>query len=64
MQISKEEFDKISVPEIKLEFDKDLDYDVRHKRAWNLARNKLSDKEKKEFTDLPHFDKKLFFEIT
>lgn len=64
VQITKDEFDEISVPSIKLEFDKDLSYDVRYKRAWNIAWNKLSGKEKKEFTDLPHFDKKLFFEIT
>jgi len=64
VQISKDEFDKISVPSIKLEFDKNLSYDVRYKRAWNMARNKLSDKKKKDFTDLPYFDKKIFEDIT
>lgn len=38
--------------------------DIRYKRAWNVARNKLSDKEKKEFTDLPYFDRDIFMDIT
>ena len=63
-EISKEEYNKIKIPKIKLEFDKDLPYDVRYKRAWNVAWNKLSNKEKKEFTDLPYFDKTIFLEIT
>ena len=41
-----------------------MSYDIRYKRAWNVERNKLSNKEKKEFTDLPYFDREIFMEIT
>ena len=64
MQITKDEYDKISIPEIRLKIDKNLNYDVRYKKAWNVARNKLSNTEKKQFTDLPYFDKKIFEDIT
>ena len=64
MQITKDEYDKISIPKIRLEFDKNLNCDVRYKKAWNVARNKLSNTEKKQFTDLPYFDKKIFEDIT
>ena len=64
MQITKDEYDKISIPEIKLEFGKDLNYDVKYKKAWNVARNKLNNTGKKQFTDLPYFDKEIFKDIT
>ena len=64
VEVSKEEYDKITVPKIKLEFDKSLDYDVRYRSAWNMAWNKLSDKEKKEFTDLKYFNAEGFEFIT
>ena len=63
-EISKEEYQNIVVPKIKLEFDKDLSYDVRYKKARKDSWNKLSNKEKEAFTSLPHFDKNIFFEIT
>ena len=52
------------MPKIRLEFDKDLNRDARYKKAWNVARNKLSNTGKKQFTDLPYFDKKIFEDIT
>ena len=63
-EISKEEYNKITIPKIKLEFDKTLAYDTRYNSAWNIARNKLSNKEKKKFTDLIHFDVEIFEKIT
>ena len=63
-EISKEEYNKIVIPRIKLEFDRSLSYDVRYQRAWNIVRNKLSNTEKEQFTSLLHFDKNIFKEIT
>ena len=63
-EISKEEYQKIVVPKIKLEFDKDLSYDVRYKKARKDAWNKLSQKEKEQFTNLQHFNPEIFEEIT
>ena len=63
-EISKEEYNKIVVPKIKLEFDKDLSYDVRYNTAWKNAWDKLSKEEKEQFTNLPHFDAEIFKEIT
>ena len=63
-EISKEEYESITVPKIKLEFDKDLSYDVRYEKARKNAWNKLSDTEKKQFTDLPYFSKEGFEFIT
>ena len=56
VEVSEEEYNKIAIPKIKLELDKDLSYDARYKRAWNVARQKLSSKEKEQFTNLPHFN--------
>jgi uncharacterized protein YueI len=63
-EISKEEYQKIFVPKIKLEFDKDLSYDVRCKKARKDVWNKLSIKEKEAYTNLPHFNPEIFEEIT
>ena len=52
------------MPKIKLEFDKDLSYDIRYKSAWNIARQKLSQTEKDQFTNLPFFNPEIFKEIT
>jgi hypothetical protein len=36
----------------------------RYKKARKDAWDKLSNKDKEKFTNLPHFDKNIFFEIT
>ena len=64
MEISKEEYEAIVVPKIKLEFDKDLSYSERYQSARKNAWSKLSNKEKQAFLDLPHFNAEIFLDIT
>jgi hypothetical protein len=63
-QLTEKEYRAIIIPEIKLEFDKDLSYSERYQSSWKMARSKLSNKEKQQFLDLPHFNKEIFKDIT
>lgn len=63
-QITKSEYEAIEKPTIKLEFDKDLSSSERYQSARKNARDKLSKKEKQVFLDLPHFDQRIFKDIT
>lgn len=55
-QITEEEYDEIKIPELKLEFDKDENYETRYSTAFKEAWNKLSVEGQQEFLDLPHFN--------
>lgn len=63
-QITEKEYKAIIKPSIKLEFDKDLSYSERYQSAWKVARSKLSNKEKQQFLELPHFNAEIFLDIT
>ena len=63
-EITEGEYNKIKIPEIKLEFDKNKSYTTRYQAAFINAWNKLNQEEKDEFLNLPHFDKDIFKEIT
>ena len=63
-EITQEEYDKISIPRIKLNFDKDELYFTRYQTAFKKAWNELSQDDKNKILDLPHFDKDIFFKIT
>ena len=63
-QIDVEDYDNISIPYIKLSFDKNENTDTRYKTERIKARSKLSKKWKQAFLDLPHFNGKLFEDIT
>ena len=63
-EITKEEYDKISIPKIKLEFDNNEWYTTRYQTAFKKAWNELSQDDKNKILDLPHFDKDIFFKIT
>jgi hypothetical protein len=63
-QITKEEYDKISIPKIKLEFDKNESYETRYQTAFKKAWNLLNQEEKNKFLNLQHFNSEIFKEIT
>jgi len=63
-QLTEKEYKGITIPKIKLEFDKDLEYSKRYQSARKNARDKLSTKEKQEFLDLPNFCPIIFKDIT
>ena len=63
-EITKEEYYKISIPEIKLEFNSSEILKTRYKTAFKKAWNELSQDEKNKFLNLPNFNKDIFFEIT
>ena len=63
-EITQEEYNKISVLEIKLEFDKSEVSSTRYQTAFKKAWNELSQDNKNKILDLPHFDKDIFFKIT
>jgi hypothetical protein len=59
-EITEDEFLNIKVPHIDLIFDKNGSYEATWKNAWNL----LSQEEKQQFLDLPHFNADIFKKIT
>ena len=63
-EITKEEYDKISIPKIKLEFDNNEWYTTRYQTAFKKAWSELPQEEKNKFLNLPNFDKDIFFKIT
>jgi hypothetical protein len=63
-EISKEEYEKISIPSIKLEFNRDESYPTRYQTAFKKAWNLLSQEGKSEFLNLPNFSWEIFTKIT
>jgi hypothetical protein len=63
-QITELEYRKIKIPKIKLEFDKNVNYSTRYQTAFKNAWELLSQKEREEFLNLPHFDLIIFYKIT
>ena len=63
-EITQEEYNKISVLEIKLEFDKSEVSSTRYQTAFKKAWSELPQEEKNKFLSLPNFDKDIFFKIT
>ena len=63
-EITKEEYEKITIPKIELHFDKDESFDTRYQTAFRKAWNELSQEGKNKFLNLPNFSKDIFFKIT
>ena len=55
-QISKEEYDAIKIPNHELEFDDDESYSTRYATAFKKMWDTLSQEEKQEYFDIPHFN--------
>ena len=64
VEVTKEEYKKSAKIYHKLEFDKDESYKTRYKTAFKNMWDKLKEKEKQEYFDIPHFDWKGFTYIT
>lgn len=56
VEVTEEEYNSIDKIHHKLEFDPDESYDTRFKTAFRKMWDKLTDKEKQEYYDIPHFD--------
>jgi hypothetical protein len=52
-QLTKEDYNKINIPYMKLEFDKEESRTTRYKTAFNKAFQKLSQEDKDKITSLP-----------
>jgi len=63
-EVSKEEYEKVKKIYHKLEFNKDEDYETRFQTAFKKMWEKLEDKEKQEYFDIPHFSWEGFTFIT
>jgi hypothetical protein len=63
-QLTEDEYFKISIPKLELEFDKEESYTTRHQTAFKKAWSKASQELKQQFYNLPHFDWDIFTKIT
>ena len=64
VQVSKEEYENITKIYHKLEFDKDENYYTRFQTAFKKMWDTLTQDEKQEYFDIPHFDRTGFTFIT
>ena len=64
VKVTKEEYNKIDKIYHKLEFDNDESYATRFQTAFKKMWDKLSQEEKQEYFDIPHFDWEGFTFIT
>ena len=64
VEVGEEAYDKIEKIYHKLEFDKNESYSTRYQTAFKKMWDKLSEKDRQEYFDIPHFDKDIFKEIT
>ena len=64
VEVTKDEYNRIRKIYHKLEFDKNESYKTRYKTAFKNMWDKLKEKEKQEYFDIPHFDWKGFTYIT
>ena len=63
-EVSKEEYNKVKKIYYKLELDKNEDYETRFQTAFKKMWNKLDEKERQEYFDIPHFNWEGFTFIT
>ena len=63
-EVSQGEYEKVKKIYHKLEFDKDENYKTRFQTAFKKMWDKLEDKEKQEYLDIPHFNWEGFTFIT
>ena len=59
-QLTEEEYSKISIPSMILEFDENEKFKTRYKTAFNKAFQKLHQEDKDKITSLPWFDAEVF----
>jgi len=59
-QLTKEEYYKIEIVKLNLEFDENEDSKTRYKTAFKKAWDKLSEEDKNKIINLPWFNKKDF----
>ena len=64
VEVREEEYKKIKKIYHELEFDENESYETRFQTAFKKMWDKLSDKERQEYFDIPHFDWKGFTYIT
>jgi len=64
VEVWKEEYNKINKIYRKLEFDKNESYSTRFQTAFKKMWDKLTEKEKQEYFDTPHFNWEWFTFIT
>ena len=64
VEIGKEEYEKINKIYHKLEFDKNELYTTRFQTAFKKMWDKLSDKDRQQYFDIPHFTWEIFTDIT
>ncbi len=64
VEVGEEEYKKIKKIHHKLEFDPSENYETRFKTAFKKMWDKLSDEEKQEYFDIPHFNWEGFTFIT
>jgi len=57
VEVREEEYKKIKKIYHGLEFDENESYETRFQTAFKKMWDKLSDKERQEYFDIPHFDK-------
>ena len=63
-QITKEEYESISIIYSKLEFDKNESSETRFQTAFKNMWNKLDSKWRQQYLDIPHFNSDIFEFIT
>jgi uncharacterized protein YwqG len=63
-QLTEEEYSKISIPKLKLEFDKNESYATRYQTAFKKAWSEATQELKQQFFDISHFDWDIFTKIT
>jgi deoxyhypusine synthase len=64
VEVSKEEYEDTKKIHHKLEFDQTESYETRFQTAFKKMWSKLSEKEKQEYFDIPHFNWEGFTFIT
>jgi len=63
-QVTEEVWKEINIPTIRLEIDYTENETTRYQTAFKKAWQNLSQEEKQEFYDIPHFDWDIFTKIT
>lgn len=63
-QITEEEYGEIKIPTHKLEFDNDESYKTRFQTAFKNMWVTLTEEQKQEYYNIPHFDWAIFTDIT
>ena len=64
VEVGKDEYSEIPKICHKFEFDKNESYTTRFQTAFKKIWDKLSDKEKQQYFDIPHFNWEIFTDIT